>query len=412
MAINRIVDKDVNWHKDQADVPGKSAEEIKVFFDQPIKLLVQKINEIIGAGEAVDLSALLDRLGANTAVLQKSDQELSRRIMAQEVKAIPFGGEGEYVGMAEELPNGFLWFGAPENDGVSGYDSTITCCIYVSAPEEPQALIVEHGSFGYKSIDPEGNYALWIFHKKKPAKISLVYRDPDTRYGEISVISAATDEMLSISGMAADAKVTGTRIQALQLENEVQQAQLDALKKASQQGQGAAEVQGITGDINIEDLPLGVSYALENVTLSYINDGEYCTRGSLSVDSGSCIIKTIGQIFDESSQKLIDGAITVHILPQYVYMPDAEEKTKYTVVRLSPHKVGQYNVYYKPDYIGKELNRVTNIPNNPEYDYEHPDDVVSPGAVRDYVQSLGETWEFELEDGQTIYKNVAVLGWY
>ena len=69
---------DFSWHAEQPDVPGLSATEMKEFLDAPVHTLVDKVNEVIGAGEAVDLSTL----NTEVTALKKSDTELKDEITA------------------------------------------------------------------------------------------------------------------------------------------------------------------------------------------------------------------------------------------------------------------------------------------------------------------------------------------
>ena len=63
MGIDKLdKDTDFQWHAGQADVPGLSASEMKAFMDAPVHTLVDKVNEVIGEGEAVDLSTLRQEL--------------------------------------------------------------------------------------------------------------------------------------------------------------------------------------------------------------------------------------------------------------------------------------------------------------------------------------------------------------
>lgn len=151
---------------------------------------------------------------------------------------------------------------------------------------------------------------------------------------------------------------------------------------------------GIKGEINIEDLPIGVSYALENVSLSYINDGEMHTRESLSVDSGSCIIKTFGQVEYTNwvGETVVDNeAITVYIIPQeHIQRNKSGEEITLVFKKIVPSPVS-YGVQYVEEEVTVEGGSAVNIIRDlsgitdPNYDEHHPNEVPSVGAVINYV---------------------------
>ena len=60
--MEQLKQTDFRWHAEQPDVPGLSASEMKAFMDAPVHTLVNKVNEVIGEVEAVDLSTLRQEL--------------------------------------------------------------------------------------------------------------------------------------------------------------------------------------------------------------------------------------------------------------------------------------------------------------------------------------------------------------
>lgn len=62
--MDKLTKEEFNWHCNQADVPSKTAEEMKAFLDEPIEILMAKINEVIGDGgeDVLDLTALKDKI--------------------------------------------------------------------------------------------------------------------------------------------------------------------------------------------------------------------------------------------------------------------------------------------------------------------------------------------------------------
>lgn len=82
MAINKLTESDIKWHKNNSDIPGLSAGDMKALLDQPAEVLMAKVNEVIGADGAPNLeeaSARLDTLDAQvedlgTVTASKADQ--------------------------------------------------------------------------------------------------------------------------------------------------------------------------------------------------------------------------------------------------------------------------------------------------------------------------------------------------
>ena len=56
--MKQLKETDFQWHAQQPDVPDKSAQQMKEFFDAPIRTLLEKVNEMIGEGEALTLTEL------------------------------------------------------------------------------------------------------------------------------------------------------------------------------------------------------------------------------------------------------------------------------------------------------------------------------------------------------------------
>ena len=232
-------------------------------------------------------------------------------------------------------------------------------------------------------------------------------------YCDVSIINAESQKLTStkFTVMVEDAACTDEDISQDE-DYDILTQLIQEVEELKENMSGGGEAQGITGEINIEDLPLGMSYALENATLQYINDGEMGTRGSLAVDSGSCIIKTMGQVFDSGCGELFGGAITVHIIPQHVASWDSYgDEEKCTVIRISPWKSAPYDTQYYVEYVGKDFRRVESLSTDPDYDSFYPNNIPSVGAVVRYINDNAEDWYFELEDGQMVTKRVVMGSW-
>lgn len=148
------------------------------------------------------------------------------------------------------------------------------------------------------------------------------------------------------------------------------------------------EATGLSGEVSIESLPVGTSYAEADTTLLYLVNGEMNEYASLPVESGSCIIKTIGQVVDDGNLEMVDGAITVYVIPQkHVVTVDYDTGATETVIlkKITPF-YDMYGMQYTLDVVdGCNTIIDRSISSDPDYGYRHPNNVPSVGAVIDYV---------------------------
>lgn len=80
--MEQLKQTDFRWHAEQSNVPGLSATEMKEFLDAPVHTLMDKVNEVIGEVEAVDLSTLRQELGtkANAEALSTLEETLRQEL--------------------------------------------------------------------------------------------------------------------------------------------------------------------------------------------------------------------------------------------------------------------------------------------------------------------------------------------
>ena len=85
-----LKDADFQWHADQPDVPSRTAAQNKAFFDAPVRVLMAKINEIIGEGEEsnslVGLTEGLSNL-AHDVINNKSEFDDFKLMEYEELKS-------------------------------------------------------------------------------------------------------------------------------------------------------------------------------------------------------------------------------------------------------------------------------------------------------------------------------------
>lgn len=168
---------------------------------------------------------------------------------------------------------------------------------------------------------------------------------------------------------------------------------------------------GMSGTVYIEDLPIGMSYALEDITLKYKSNAEYSQYSTLSVDSGSCIFKSEGRLRDYNDN-LHYGAITVYIIPKDHSISDGfGNNSTWVMTKIVPYADAQYGVSYSVSEIKNELEIERNIfIDDPDYGSIHPNRVPSVSAVIDYVAANGaeashvvfESFDLTYEDLQKV----------
>ena len=174
----------------------------------------------------------------------------------------------------------------------------------------------------------------------------------------------------------------------------------------------AMKTKGISGEIAIEDIPVGLSYAEKNVELRYLADAEMSEYNTLFAASGSCIIKAVGQIEDSNTMEIIDGAITVYVIPQnHIQSDDSDWNNRVVCImtKIEP-RYDMYGLAYSVSSIENSVEVVSSIPDDPDYAYMHPNHVPSVAAVIDYVAANGaeashvvfESFDLTYEDLQKV----------
>lgn len=155
-----------------------------------------------------------------------------------------------------------------------------------------------------------------------------------------------------------------------------------------EEGGEGGSVQNISGEVAIEDLPLGLSYAAEDTQLKYLSNAEESIYSTLSVATGSCIIKTLGQIADSGTDEMIDGAITIYVIPRdHVWCDEYGNQGDLLMKKITPfHDI--YGLQYNSTEIKNDVTVVSEIPDGIYDDTIHTKEVPSVGAVIDYVASI------------------------
>ena len=228
-----LKDADFQWHADQPDVPSRTAAQNKAFFDAPVRVLMAKINEIIGEGEE----------------------------------------SNSLVGLTEGLSH-----------------------------------LAHDVSAGRAEFD-------------------------DFRLMEFEQLKRELESM--------------------------------------QQGSCAA----LGEDISIDGLPEGLSYAAEDLALSYVSDPEIGEVSSFAVDAGAYIVKTVGKLLRyDSETELEDGAMTV-----FICFRDGKS------CRIIPSH-DMYGIRYRVQENEKiTLSGYISESGDPEENYQNT--VPTVGAVRSYVDA-------------------------
>ena len=141
-------------------------------------------------------------------------------------------------------------------------------------------------------------------------------------------------------------------------------------------------VQGLSGEMAIDALPVGMSYAEGNVSLSYLIDAEMGVYESLDVETGSCIFKTVGRVADDSSGEMMDGAITVYVVPRNHILSHYDYGYSGTlfVTKISPRH-DMYGMAYSVSTVSNEIVTTTTI----SPDMVDTGRVPTVGAVINYV---------------------------
>ena len=134
----------------------------------------------------------------------------------------------------------------------------------------------------------------------------------------------------------------------------------------------APEATGLSGEVNIESLPVGISYAEEAATLTYVNDAEMWTYGSYSIPAGAAVIKTVFRApADNGYNEMLEGCMTVYIL-----LPDGRTD------RICC-EIDMYGVHY-------DVRNGYNTVNSYNYDYDDPDTtVLTVSALESYLSQRG-----------------------
>lgn len=160
------------------------------------------------------------------------------------------------------------------------------------------------------------------------------------------------------------------------------------LGKVVGSGGANSSVQSVSGEVAIEDLPLGLSYAAKDTQLKYLSNAEESIHSTLSVATGSCIIKTLGQIADSATGEILDGAITVYVIPRYhVLYDEYGNQNDLLMKKITPYH-DMYGLQYNSEEIKNDITVVSEIPNGIYDDTINTKQVPSVGAVIDYVASV------------------------
>ena len=153
-------------------------------------------------------------------------------------------------------------------------------------------------------------------------------------------------------------------------------------------GGGSVEVQGVSGENYIEDLPLGLSYAAEDTQLKYLSNAEEIIYSTLSVATGSCIIKTLGQIADSGIDEMFDGAITIYVIPRdHVWNDEYGHQGDLLMKKITPFH-DMYGLQYSSEEIKNDVTVVSEIIDEGFDDPIQAKEVPSVRAVINYVASI------------------------
>jgi len=135
-----LKDTDFQWHADQPDVPSRTAAQNKAFFDAPARVLMAKINEMIGESpEEIDSLARLSEGFAGLAndVMKNHGEFEDFRLMEYEKLKNSVDAEAE---TAQQLSEYVGYLKALELEKMRG--------VYVGSGEMPENCDVQ--------IDPDG----------------------------------------------------------------------------------------------------------------------------------------------------------------------------------------------------------------------------------------------------------------
>lgn len=163
--------------------------------------------------------------------------------------------------------------------------------------------------------------------------------------------------------------------------------------------------QNISGEVAIEDLLLGLSYAAEDTQLKYLSNAEESIYSTLSVATGSCIIKTLGKIAESGTDEMIDGAITIYVIPRdHVWYDEYGHQGDLLMKKITPF-YDMYGLQYQYSEISNDINIENFIDDSGGYDdMIHPNDVPTVGAVIRYVtNAVGSSGGGASAEWQTIY---------
>ena len=84
--MNKLTDENFAWHRDQPDVPQKTAAEMKAFLDAPSRTLMEKVNELIEEldGRQNELAEHITALAAEIAARIEGDRQLSEQLLEKD----------------------------------------------------------------------------------------------------------------------------------------------------------------------------------------------------------------------------------------------------------------------------------------------------------------------------------------
>ncbi len=361
--MNKLQASEFKWHKNQADVPGITADKMKEFFDAPIEKLMEKINEIIGEGEnPCDLSNLTERMATleievGVGVTQTDSGYKITITDAKETKEFHIyhgtnGNDGvgitnATINESKELVLTFsdgtqtnlgVVVGTDGKDGTDGTDGA-DGSDYILTPADKQEIanligsvngikLIAYGSYHIKTFS-SGIYRCDDWAELIYPKSYMVGEDEDL----VSIIDDTYEinngDIIIMSQMAGNAtenpynvvhfiKADGT------IESLIPKTVI-TIDGTCEVGYNLVQISNNNinkleeweGDIN--SLPLGLSYFLHDGTITYPYNGPW-DYDSYDVKSGSII--TVGLIPYEYGNSMFKTAhitepdgTTVHIVP-------------------------------------------------------------------------------------------------
>ena len=301
--MEKLKTSEFQWHSDQADIPGMSAQEMKAFLDAPILLLIAKINEIIEKKPDPPLNINgeihVDDLpiGLSYAVGDTELEFLTNVETGEEAK-LPIASGACIVKTIQKLQTDaesldaaavYVLYGNKVETDDEGKE-TVVIMEQLAPSYDNQYCGVSYSI--HKTVKGESNSAggeidTSNFVSKDNVVTEFDPEDPEINNYIPSVQALATLSATKMDKARADEKFAemdnaiqthdeNIYIHGL-LINELRKEKLDAVK-------------GVSGTIGIADLR-AINYAAEEVTLRYPINAETFEMGSIVLAPGSMILK-------------------------------------------------------------------------------------------------------------------------